>query len=85
MYMWYKNLIVSGMFEYESYKHEIRRYSDGKYGQRGYLATETDAQEQVEQHDVKQIVGAMGTTKAYAVLDWSLLSEGETGREVIID
>ena len=43
------------MFEYESYKHEIRRYSDGKYGQRGYLATETDAQEQVEQLEVVEV------------------------------
>ena len=72
------------MFEYESHEHEIRRYGDGEHGDGRQLAAETEPQEEVEEHDMQEIVEEMRTAEADAVLRRGLLLEGEVGREVVV-
>ena len=72
------------MFEYEPYEHKVRGYGDGEHGNRCHLATESDPEEEVEEHDMQQVVHQMRPTESDAVLRRGLLLKREVGREVVV-
>ena len=72
------------MFKGKSYEDEIAGHGDGEYGQWRKLPTQTNPQEEVEQHDVQTVVEQVGTTKAKAVLRGGLFLEREVGRQPVV-
>ena len=60
-------LLLFKVLEYKTNHDEIGGHSDGQYCQWGYSTTETQPQEEIEQHDVQHVVDCMGAAKTYAV------------------
>ena len=72
------------MFEYESHEHEVRGYGDGEHGDGRQFPTESKPEEEVEEHDMQEIVHQVSPSESDAVLGRRLLVEGEMGREIVI-
>ena len=72
------------MFEDESHEDEVRGYGDGENGKGRQFAAEADPEEEVEEHDMQQIVHEVGPAEAQSVLRRSLLLKREVGREVVV-
>ena len=65
------------MFEDEPHEHEVRGYGDGEYGDRCQFATESDPEEEIEEHDMQQVVHQMRPAEAQSVLRRGLLLKRE--------
>ena len=72
------------MFEDEPHEHEIRGYGDGEYGDGRQLATESDPEEEVEEHDMQQVVHQMRPAEAQSILLRGLLLKREVGGQVVV-
>ena len=72
------------MFEDEPHEDEVRGYGDGEHGKGRQFAAEADPEEEVEEHDMQQVVHEVGPAEAQSVLRRSLLLKREVGREVVV-
>ena len=72
------------MFEDESHEDEVGGYGDSEHGKGRQFAAEADPEEEVEEHDMQQIVHEVGPAEAQSVLRRSLLLKREVGREVVV-
>ena len=73
------------MPEHEADQEEIDGNGDAEDAQGGCLVADTQAEEDVEEHHVEQIVDQMGTTEPNAVLGRHGLAEREVGGEIIVE
>ena len=72
------------MFEDEPHEHEVRRHGDGEYGDRCQFATESDPEEEIEEHDMQQVIHQMRPAEAQSVLRRGLLLKREVGAQIVV-